>query len=215
MRSLDICLVILEDLLYSTCTSLLDVGSREVISKVLMDGGIIKVEFLRYRAQLILCLLLDQQEGEKMQSSLTIASKIVTEGIKPSLASAVHDHEGMLVLVRKMAALAQYPGNRSLMRQNGLLEVLEVTLDKFAGSKVEDQLAGLICSLLSDEQQEPFQKNIPKEDTTDPCTGTYAQFKLSGIHVAQHALNTAWVELHVWTKLHVYPSHSYHFRKRL
>ena len=193
--------------------SLLDVGSHEVISKVLMDGGIIENEFLRYRAQLILCLLLDQQEGEKMQSSLTVASKIVTESIKPSLASAVHDHEGMLVLVRKIAALAQYPGNRLLMRQNGLLEVLEVTLDKFTGSEVEDQLAGLIYSLLSDEQQEPSQKHIHKEDTTDPCAGAYAHFELSG--VAQHALNTAWVELHVVTKLHFSPSHPLHFHKCL
>ena len=148
-----------------------------MISKALVDSGIIEVEFLRYRAQLILCLLLDQREGEKMQSSLTVASKIVTDSIKPSLASAVHDHEGMLVLVRKMAALAQYPGNRLLMRQNGLLEVLEVTLEKFAGSEVEDQLAGLICSLLSDELQEPSQK--PEGDSTVPCTGTYVHFELT------------------------------------
>ena len=201
------CLVILEYLLYSTSESLLGVGLREVISKVLMDSGIvcIKIEPLRYRAQLILCLLLDQQEGEKMQSSLTVASKIVTESIKPSLTSAVRDHERMLVLVRKMAALAQYPGNRSLMRQNGLLELLEVALDTFTGSKVEDQLAGLICSLLSDGQQEPSQKHVPEEGTTDPCTGTYAHFELSSI--AQHASNTAWVKLHVATKLRFSPNH--------
>ena len=162
--------------MYNTCASLLDAGLLEVISRVLIDSHIIEVEFVRHRVQFILCLSLDQQQGEKMQSNLTVASKIVAKYIKPSLASAMHDHKVtcMLVLLRKLVALAQYSGNRLLMRQNGLLEVLEVISDKFTGSEVEEQLAGLICILLSDEQKEPSLGHVLEDTcTTDPSTGMY------------------------------------------
>lgn len=141
-------------MLYDVCASLFDPDLLRVIGKTVTDSRVIAVEWLRPKVQLILCSAINQEQVERMHLSLTVTSKLITEYIKPSFASAAHDFKSMQVLLRKTIALARLPSNRLLMRQNGLLEVLEVTSESFAGSEVEDQLAELICTLLSDDQPE-------------------------------------------------------------
>ena len=69
------------------------------------------------------------------------------------------DIDELSVALRKLNSLTIIPANRTLLRRQKLLSILERLSEKHAGTDIEGLSAELICTLLSDPPDEVEEEN--------------------------------------------------------
>jgi len=156
-RSLQFCLGVLEDLLYSDLGASLTQQPLMAVRETLLDGQVLLVPSCKPKAQMILCYFVSDED--EVAKHLCISPSIVSKYLKPRLTS--DDAMEVMMTLKQVKALANVFRNRQLLRQCGILQLLEDLAEKFASSVTETYIAELICSLLSDppdleEDTSPF-----------------------------------------------------------
>jgi len=156
-RSLQFCLGVLEDLLYSDLGASLTQQPLMAVRETLLDGQVLLVPSCKPKAQMILCYFVSDED--EVAKHLCISPSIVSKYLKPRLTS--DDAREVMMTLKQVKALANIFRNRQLLRQCGILQLLEDLAEKFTSSITENYIAELICSLLSDppdleEDTSPF-----------------------------------------------------------
>jgi len=156
-RSLQFCLGVLEDLLYSDLGASLTQQPLMAVRETLLDGQVLLVPSCKPKAQMILCYFVSDED--EVAKHLCISPSIVSKYLKPRLTS--DDAREVMMTLKQVKALANVFRNRQLLRQCGILQLLEDLAEKFTSSVTETYIAELICSLLSDspdleEDTSPF-----------------------------------------------------------
>ena len=157
-RSLQFCLGVLEDLLYSDLGASLTQQPLMAVRETLLDGQVLLVPSCKPKAQMILCYFVNNDEDE-VAKHLCISPSIVSKYLKPRLNS--DNAREVRMTLKQVKALANVFRNRQLLRQCGILQLLEDLVEKFTNSVTENYIAEIICSLLSDppdieEDTSPF-----------------------------------------------------------
>ena len=157
-RSLQFCLGVLGDLLYSDLGASLTEQPLMAVRETLLDGQVLLVPSCKPKAQMILCYFVNNDEDE-VAKHLCISPSIVSKYLKPRLNS--DNAREVRMTLKQVKALANVFRNRQLLRQCGILQLLEDLAEKFTNSVTENYIAEIICSLLSDppdveEDTSPF-----------------------------------------------------------
>lgn len=147
----------LEDLLYSDLGASLTQQPLMAVRETLLDGQVLLVPSCKPKAQMILCYFVSDED--EVAKHLCISPSIVSKYLKPRLTS--DDAREVMMTLKQVKALANVFRNRQLLRQCGILQLLEDLAEKFTSSVTETYIAELICSLLSDpsdleEDTSPF-----------------------------------------------------------
>ena len=156
-RSLQFCLGVLEDLLYSDLGASLTQQPLMAVRETLLDGQVLLVPSCKPKAQMILSYFVNNDD--EVAKHLCISPSIVSKYLKPRLTS--DDAREVVMTLKQVKALANVFRNRQLLRQCEILQLLEDLAEKFTNSVAENYIAELICSLLSDppdieEDTNPF-----------------------------------------------------------
>lgn len=156
-RSLQFCLGVLEDLLYSDLGASLTQQPLMAVRETLLDVQVLLVPSCKPKAQMILCYFVNDED--EVAKHLCISPSVVSKYLKPRLTS--DDAREVMMTLKQVKALANIFRNRQLLRQCGILQLLEDLAEKFTSSVTENYIAELICSLLSDppdleEDTSPF-----------------------------------------------------------
>lgn len=146
-RSLQFCLEVLDDLLYTDLGASLTEQPLMAVKQTLLDGQLLLVPSCKPKAQMILSYFVNNDEDE-VAKHLCISPSIVSNYLKPRLTS--DDTSKVVMTLKQTKALANVFGNRQLFRQCGILQLLEDLAEKFTDSVTENNIAELICLLLSD-----------------------------------------------------------------
>ena len=169
VKCLKLYLMLLEDLLYKSIipqedrATLLD-AVKETLTATTIQSPLLSIASLKSSLQFILCYLLQSQNiEEEFLSMLTVDRELISQHIKPALTSASCRKKDLHIMIEKTRALAIVPKNRSIMRQQLLLQDLQVILEMHPDSTIGSLTADVICTLLSDEE-------TPLEDDSSTST---------------------------------------------
>ena len=130
------------------------------VKKCLIDVQILKYHFLKPNSQAILCYLINESDADCEQyPDLCIEEKFASDIVKQ--VESYGDTSGLLRSLQRTKSLARISGNRILLRRHKLLPILQMCLEKYTNSEVENLSSQLIYSLLSDpsdasEEEDPF-----------------------------------------------------------
>ena len=160
MHSLILCFDILEDVLVCCMSHQLEVMPLASLKKCLLDAALIleSSSFLKFRLQIVLCLIVAGTEQTELNMLLTAEKKNLCSLMENF--HSVSSADEILVLLRKIKSLAVIPANRFIMRKIEVLSILETLVEKDAElPSVVELAAELICKLLSDQPDETADEN--------------------------------------------------------
>ena len=128
------------------------------IKKHLVDLQILRNHAHPFRLyiQILLCAIVSDADDELL-SDLCITDKFIVDLIQRL--GSCEDLHRLVVTLKKIKSLAKVSGNRTVLRKFKVLPTLEKLSEKHAGSSVEDITADLICTLLSDPQDDVEEDN--------------------------------------------------------
>ena len=157
IKSLYLCFEILEDLLYGSIVfnvtlPLSDIKKSLVDLQILRDIG----HPFRLKAQILLCALVSDTD-DKLLPDLCVTDKFMVDLIQRL--GSCDDLDKLVVTLNKVKSLAKISSNRVILRKFKVLPALEKLSEKHTGSSVEDIAADIICTLLSDPQDDSEEDN--------------------------------------------------------
>ena len=157
IKSLNLCFEILEDLLYSSIIfnvtlPLSDIKKSLLDLQILRDSG----HPFRLKVQILLCALVSDADDDLLPD-LCVTDKFIVDLIQRL--GSWEDLHKLTVTLKKVKSLTKISSNRVVLRKFKVLPALEKLSEKHSGSSVEDVAADIICTLLSDPQEDIEEDN--------------------------------------------------------
>lgn len=110
----------------------------------------------RLKAQISLCALVSDADDDLLPD-LCVTNKFMIDLIQRL--GSCEDVNKLVVILKKVKSLAKVSDNRAVLRKLKVLPALQKLSEKHAGSSAEGIAADLICTLLSDPQDDVEEDN--------------------------------------------------------